>query len=107
MILKTIIYIYVNNLDMTVFAEEKEQLFSKTIRIHDTLLGRLLFESPHSPYPKEDQMQPWAPSYAQHLAQNTRWSNKQKYRNNWTYICVINEIPYFQQAVLYIAAFQT
>lgn len=49
---------------MTVFAEEKEQLFSKTIRIHDTLLGRLLFESPHSPYPKEDQMQPRAPSYA-------------------------------------------
>lgn len=49
---------------MTVFAEEKEQLFSKTIRIHHTLLGRLLFKSPHSPYPKEAQMQPWAPSCA-------------------------------------------
>lgn len=54
--------IYVNNVDT--FAEEKEQQFSKTIRIHDTLLGRLLFKNPHSPYPKEAQMQPWAPSYA-------------------------------------------
>lgn len=64
MIFKTIIYIYVNNVDTTVFAEEKEQLFSETIRIHDTLLGTLLFRNPHSPYPKEAQMQPWAPSYA-------------------------------------------
>lgn len=64
MIFKTIIYIYVNNVDTTVFAEEKEQLFSKTIRIHDALLGRLLFKTPHSPYPKEAQRQPWAPSYA-------------------------------------------
>lgn len=49
---------------MTVSAKEKEQLFSKTIRIHDILLGRLLFKSPHNPYPKEAQMQPWAQSYA-------------------------------------------
>lgn len=58
MIFKATIHNYVNNVDTTVFAGEKEQLFAQTIRIHDKFLGRLLFKSPHSPYPREAQTHP-------------------------------------------------